>query len=146
MMKTCEYDEEYYDILNTIDRLRDECIKIYGSIFKASKIYGSRNLNKYLNTNAYSLGLKNLQKICKFLNISLQYAVFGGKREDYKDSINTYNNYYRIYKDIYKGRVDHSVYCCYWLAKNGKRSTIPLKYLIKLAKKSKKTVDFLIRG
>ena len=68
--------EEYYDILNTIDRLRGECIKQYGNVNKASKYFGSRHLNKYLNSNAYSLGFNLLTKICKFLDISYQFALF----------------------------------------------------------------------
>lgn len=141
-----DYTEEYYDILNVIDRLREECIRQYGNLFRASKVFGSRNLNKYLNTNAYSLGFKLLTKLCKFLNISYQYALIGGERENFKEQTITLNNFYRIYKDIYQGEVDHQVYSCYWLVKTGKVKTIPLKYLIKLSKKSKKTIDFLIGG
>lgn len=141
-----DYSEEYYDVLNIIDRLREECVNQYGTLYKAAKAFGSRHLNKYLNANAYSLGLKNLMKICKFLNISLEYALNGGVKENYQEQIPTFNNFYRIYKDIYKGEVDHQVYIDCWLVRKGRRTTIPLKYLIKIAKRSKKTLDFLIGG
>ena len=137
-----QYDEEYYDILTIIDRLREECVDRYGNLFRASKAYGDRNLNRYLNTNAYSLGLKNLKKICKFLNISYQYAVFGGNKGVFDDSPITLNNFYRIYKRVYEGEVDKYVYHGYWRLKNKRSSTFPLKFLIKLAKRSNKTIDF----
>lgn len=135
-----DFEEEHFQIYNIIDRLRDECIRKYGCIGKASKAYGSRNLNKYLSSNAYSLGFKLLVKICKFLDISVQFAVFGGEKQNYKEQTITFNNFYREYKECYKGNVNHSVYASYW------KGRIPIKYLIKVSKKSKKTIDFLIGG
>lgn len=135
-----DYEEEYFQIYNIIDRLREECERQYGSLYKASKIYGSHHLNKYLNTGATHLGIKMLVKLCKFLNISLQYAVFGGVNNNYNEQEITFNNFYREYKECYKGNVDHLVYHAYW------KKTMPLKYLIRVAKRSRKTIDFLIGG
>lgn len=141
-----QYDEEYYDILNAIDRLREECRVQYGSLYKASKAYGSHHLNKHLGTTAYSLGFKTLTKLCKFLNISYQYALLGGVKENFEEQTITLNNFYRIYKEIYEGEVDPLVYHSCWRVWTKKSTTFPLKYLIKLAKKSRKTIDFLLKG
>ena len=140
------YDEEYYDVLNAIDRLRDECVRKYGSLGQAAKAYGDINLNKYLNTCAYSLGFKLLTKLCKFLNISYQFALLGGVKDNFVEQPITLKNFYKIYKEVYEGEVDRHVYHSCWRYWNNKTSAFPLKYLIKLAKKSNKTIDFLLKG
>lgn len=141
-----EYEEEHFQIYNVLDRLREECQEQYGSLYKASKAYGSHHLNKYLGATAYSLGFKMLTKMCKFLNISYQYALFGGIKENFVEQKQTFKNFYKVYKELYRGDTDHVVYASYWFAKTGKQTTIPIKYLIKVAKKSRKTVDFLVGG
>lgn len=139
-----EYDQEYYDILNVIDRLRDEVIRRYGSIHRASKEYGY-SLNRLLYSGAYRLGFSAITNICKFLNVSYQWTIFGGDdKGSYIEQEHTFNNFYKVYKEVYKGNTDHRVYVCYHFA--SKHKGFPMKYLIKLAKKSKKTIDFLIGG
>ena len=137
---TKDYVDEHFQIYNIIDRLRDICIRKYGYIGKASKAFGSRNLNKYLSSNAYSLGFNLLKRLCKFLDISFQYAVFGVGDKKYVEQTITYNNFYKEYKKIYKGNTNRSVYRNYW------RGSASLKYLIDVARKSGKTIDYLIGG
>lgn len=141
-----DYEEEHYQIYNIIDRLRDECIEQYGSLWKASKVFGTVHLNKFLSRTATHIGMKMLLRVCKFLNVSLQYACFGGRKDKYVDQNVTLNNFYREYKEYYKGRCDHNVYVIWWSFKTGRRSAMSLKYLLKLAKRTGKTIDYLIGG
>lgn len=141
-----DFEEEHFQTYNIIDRLREECQRQYGSLYKAAKAYGSPHLNRYLNTGATHLGLVLLLKICKFLDVSLQWAVFGGKKDSFIDQNITLNNFYKEYKEANKGNCDHNVYVCWWNFKHGRRASITLKYLIKTAKKSRKTIDYLIGG
>lgn len=141
MQKTLEgIMDNTYQTLIIIDRLRDICIRRYGCLNKAAEAFKDMNLNKYLNSNAYSLGFNLLRRLCEFLNISYQYAVFGGKEEPLSVTEYTYKNFYNEYKRIYKDNVGHAVYQSYW------KHRMPLKHLINLAQRTGKTIDYLIGG
>lgn len=142
---TKDFEEEHFQIYNIIDRLREECREQYGSLYKASKFFG-QSLNKYLSNSACHLGFGLLIRLCRFLNISIQYATFGGVKENFVEQKITLNNFYKTYKEVNAGNVDHNVYVLWWNFKNGKRNAVSLKYIINTAKKSRKTVDFLLGG
>lgn len=144
-MRRNDCEEEHYQIYNIIDRLREEAQRQYGSLYKASKVYGYA-LNRYLSYDSVHLGFVLLVRICKFLNVSVNWAVFGGEKEPYIDQEITLNNFYETYKAVNKNNCDHNVYVCWWFFQNKKRTSMPLRYLIRTAKQSRKTIDYLIGG
>jgi len=142
------WGDEYYTLLDVTDRLVEEMKSKYRFISRASKAFGK--CDKYFG-NLLCLycppRTKTLIAICKMLDVSLQYAVFGGNKESFKDiKETTYKNFVDVYNTAYKGRKCSSVSALISSWKAGKSKYIPLKYLIKVAREQKVTIDWLIGG
>lgn len=143
-----DFDREYYILLNCVDRLINLLKDKYGTLSKASIAMGYKSkveLQHRLKYKCIVPNFKGLKRICKALNISFDYAIFGEGLKEYKHSdtlsfnnfIETYNNYYWLNKHplITQSIYDLSI---------NKRQYLPLKYIIKVARDTHKSIDELV--
>lgn len=143
------WKDEYYTLLSAVDRLLHILYSRYRSLSKASKDFGKCESYFDKTLAAYSTPprTKTLYNICKHLNVSMNYVVFGGSEETFKDCIElTYNNFIRLYNTAYKGHKHSSINALLCMWDRLPYKSIPLKYLIKVAREQKVTIDWLIGG
>lgn len=144
-----KWGDEYYTILDTIDRLIEIIRDKYGSLCKASVHYGKSYayFTYTLYTACKAPRTKTLKELCEFLNVSMDYVVFGTNKEEYTGPKEiTYKNFIDMYNTVYKGRKCSSVSSLLSMYNKTGHLQVPLKYLIKVAREQKVTIDWLIGG
>lgn len=143
-----DFEREYYDSINMVDNIRKILYKRYGSIYRAEKELGyiKGTLNRTYNMYMNPINLKGLKRICKALNISFQYAVFGGREESLSLQKITFKNLYQLYKNAYWGNKNPKVGSVICGAAKGRYTSVPLKYLIRIAREQRVTIDWLLGG
>lgn len=143
-----DFDREYYILLNGIDNIREILYSRYGSLYNAEKCLGYYKHQLSLTYNSYRnpLNLKGLKRICKALDISFQYAIFGGTEESYKVDKITFKNLHRIYSDKYDGKKNPNITSGITQASKGKTTSVALKYIIRIAREQGVTIDWLLGG
>ena len=143
-----DFEREYYTMLNAVDRLIELLEDKYGSLFSASKSLGfhSTYLTKQLSTLCACPRVTTLAKICKGLDISLNYAILGNGERQYTESTGSFNNFLSLYKDRYKGKHHRSLDVSIYRINQGTIKNLPLKYLIRVAREQHVTIDWLIGG
>lgn len=140
-------DWAYYCILNALDNIRQIAIDKYGNLNAAARAIGSsrKALVDFLDAR-YLVGMRAFCKYCKAFNIGLHYVFFKkGERHWTIDKI-SFTNLKKTYD------------ACYWMCKYyrignsismaiaRRTNTVPLKYVLKIAKEQRKTVDWLLGG
>lgn len=143
------WGDEYYTLLDVVDRLIDLLTERYTSLYKASKAFGKHYtyFTKNLYTTCTPPRTKTIIDICKFLNVNMNYVVFGIDKGEYTGpSEVSYKNFMTVYNSVYKGLKCPvlNTLMCQW--HKIKYKHIPLKYLIKVAREQKVTIDWLIGG
>lgn len=77
----------------------------------------------------------------------MNYVVFGKDREEYTGPKEiTYKNFIDMYNTAYKGRKCSSISSLLSMYNKTGHLQVPLKYLIKVAREQKVTIDWLIGG
>lgn len=141
-----DFDSEYYIILNAVDRLKELLEDKYGSLYKASIALGFHRtyLSSLLSSRCMFPRVVALYKICKELDISLNYAILGEGDRTFRESEISFSNFLRMYNSTYRGRKHMSlnVSVCRYL--QGLQQNLPLKYLIRIAREQHVTIDWLI--
>lgn len=143
------WKDEYYTLIDVVDRCIDLLTDKYGTLYRASLAFGKSRayFNKTLSCTYTPPRTVTLTNICKFLNVSIDYVVFGTNKEEYKGPVNiTYKNFIDIYNTAYKGCKCPRLNACLCMWKKIPYKQIPLKYLIKVAREQKVTIDWLIGG
>lgn len=74
-------EDAYYDSLSVYDRVVEEAILKYGTLYQFAKAVG---VTKCLFYNKFTLRTDNLLKCAKVLNISVNYFLTGKKKDVYK--------------------------------------------------------------
>lgn len=74
-------EDAYYDSLSVYDRVVEEAISKYGTLYQFAKAVG---VTKCLFYNKFTLRTDNLLKCAKVLNISVNYLLTGKKKDVYK--------------------------------------------------------------
>lgn len=143
-----DFEAEYYQLLNTIDNLKSIILRKYTDFSKAERAlkYNRGELRRRFDYLFITPNLKGLKRLCKGLNISYHYAIFGGEEEPYKDFEITFNNFKRLYREKYTERRNPIIASLLVCIKNKKTSSIPLKYLIRMSKEHRVTIDWLLGG
>ena len=142
-----EFDLEYYQLLFCNDNLRKLAIDKFGSIAACSRAIGLSEDGLYTRfSQSVPPNMKGLRRLCKGLNVSFEYAVFGGREEPYTVENITYNNLRKIYKEKYSGHKLHTLSSLLYQTKIGLTKSIPLKYLIRIAREQNVTIDWLVGG
>lgn len=148
-MRNEKWKDEYYTLLDTVDRLIELLKEKYDSLSKASVAFGktSTYFSASLQSNCVAPRTKTIKDICQLLNVNINYAVFGTDRRGYDGPIEiTYKNFIETYHNVYKGRKCSSISTILSSWDTRKHKHIPLKYLIKVAREQKVTIDWLIGG
>lgn len=143
-----DFDCIYYDILNAIDRLKELLEDKYGSLYKASITMGLHKtyLPKILGDCYMFPRIPLLYRICKELGVSMHYVVMGYGDRTFTDSTLSFNNFLNTYDTLYKGEKHMSLNTSVCRFKQGLQKTLPLKYLIKVARRHRVTIDWLTGG
>lgn len=142
------FSAEYYQLLNTNDRLIEIILSRYKSIFEAEKALGYKRGTLYSRfyERCCTANLKGLNRLLKALNVSFQYAVFGTGDPEYKIKDLTFKNLYDTYMSAYVNRKNPKVTAAICNAYHKKARAVPLKYLIRIARKQRKSIDYLLEG
>lgn len=143
------WKDEYYTLLDTVDRLIELLKEKYESLPKASVAFGktSSYFSARLQSNCAAPRTKTIKDICQLLNVNINYVVFGTDRGGYEGPVEiTYKNFIDTYNNVYKGRKCSSISTILSNWDTRKYKQIPLKYLIKIAREQKVTIDWLIGG
>ena len=142
-----EFDLEYYQLLFCNDNLKNIIYSKYKSIKECARALG---YSEYGLSNRFTQceppNMKGLRRLCKGLNVSFEYAIFGGHEEPYTVENITYNNLRKIYKEKYSGHKLHILSSLLYQTKTGHTKSIPLKYLIRIAREQNVTIDWLVGG
>lgn len=143
-----DFETEYYIILNCIDRLKSILIDRYGNLNRASIVLGytARDLYRRFEYLCILPNLKGLAKLCKRLDISFQYAILGGDEEYYKVSKITFGNLRKLYSSAYVDRKNPLITAAICNAYFGRTKSVPIKYLIRIAREQRVTIDWLLEG
>lgn len=143
-----DFESEYYTMLSAVDRMIELLEDKYGSLFKASKSLGFHPtyLTKQLSIFCACPRVMTIDKICKGLDISLNYAILGYGERQYTENTGSFKNFLSLYKDRYKGKHHMSLNVSICLINKGVIKSIPLKYLIRVAREQHVTIDWLIGG
>lgn len=144
-----KWKDEYYTLLDAVDRLIELLKERYGSLCKASLAFGKSvtYFSSRLQSCCAPPLTKNIASVCRLLNVNIDYVVFGTNRGEYKGPAElTYKNFINTYHTAYKGRKCDSVSVILSRWDKRKEKHIPLKYLIKVAREQKVTIDWLIGG
>lgn len=148
-MRNEKWKDEYYTLLDTVDRLIELLKEKYESLPKASIAFGksSTYFSARLQSSCAAPRTKTIKDICQLLNVNINYVVFGTDRGGYDGpSKITYKNFIDTYHNVYKGRKCSSISTILSSWDTRKHRQIPLKYLIKVAREQKVTIDWLIGG
>lgn len=142
------FDTEYYIILNCIDRINNILIDRYGSAYKASTVlgYAVGELNRRLNLECEPPNIRGLKRLLPKLDISYQYAILGEGERKYTVTGITFNNLKKIYTERYVGRKNPVLSSILCKIKNGETCSVPLKFLIRIAREQRVTIDWLLGG
>lgn len=143
------FEEEYYILLNVCDRLSQFLRDKYGTFRAAERALGYTRGELYnrFEYKCITPNLRGLKKLCKKLDISLQWAIFGGDdKGTYGDKQYTYGNLKRLYESAYYGRKNPLITFLISHCRQGRLSCMPLKYLIRIAREQRVTVDWLVEG
>lgn len=143
------FEEEYYILLNTCDRLSQLLKERYGSFYAAEKALGYNRHELYNRFEALCVtpNLRGLKRLCKLLDISLQWTIFGGDdKGTYGDKQYTYGNLKRLYNLAYYERKNPLITRLIHHCSAGRLSCMPLKYLIRIAREQRVTIDWLVEG
>lgn len=143
-----DFESEYYTMLNAVDRMIELLEDKYGSLFSASKALGFHPtyLTKQLSICCACPRAMTIAKICKGLDISLNYAILGYGERQYTDSTGSFKNFVSLYKDRYKGKHHRSLDMSICRINKGIIKNLPLKFLIRIAREQRVTIDWLIGG
>lgn len=143
------FDEEYYIILNVCDRLGHllrERYKTYAAAERALGYCDGELYNRF-DFMCTPPNLRGLKRLCKLLDISLQWTIFGGDdKGHYGNKQYTYGNLKRLYKSAYVGRKNPLIAALISHVTNNRLKCIPLKYLIRIAREQRVTIDWLVEG
>lgn len=142
-----DFETEYYQQLFCNDNLRQLAIDKYGSIAACSRAIGLLEDSLYTRfSRCEPPNMKGLRRLCKGLNVSFEYAVFGGRETPYTVENITYNNLRKIYNERYKGKKNVILSSLLSAVRRGHTKSIPLKYLIRIAREQNVTIDWLVGG
>lgn len=143
-----DFEDEYYIMLNAVDRLKGLLEDKYGSLYKASQAIGYHPayLTKQLSTLCACPRVLTINRLCKHLDISLNFAILGHGSAQYTECTCTFNNFVHLYKSRYFGKHHRSLDVATSRMRKGEIKNIPLKYLIRIATEQKVTIDWLIGG
>lgn len=148
MQKWRDFDSEYYTMLNAIDRLKEALEGKYGSLYKASKALGfcQSDLTKRLATNCIPPTLKSLVRICKGADLDIDNIVLGTDKKNCTIGKVTFNNLKKIWQERYYGRRSPVLASAFCSINKGKLSSVPMKYLIRIAREQHVSIGWLIGG
>ena len=143
-----DFEREYYQLLNAVDNLKEIICRKYQNFSKAERELGYHRAELRLRFDYHLIppNLKGLKRLCKLLDISFHYAIFGGREEPYSVTDFTFKNFKKIYDEKYEGRKNPIVSELLRQVNKGRITAIPLKYLIRVAREQHVTIDWLIGG
>lgn len=140
-----DFEDEYYILLNCLDRLQKECYDKYGSVYKAEKALGYCHGELMWRFNSgITPNLKGLKRLCKGLDISFQWAILGEGSKKYVCKDINFENLKKVYDTGYYNNKNMKVGAAICMARHGKTASVPLKYLIRIARQQRVTIDYLL--
>lgn len=142
------FEAEYYILLNAVDRIREVLINRYGHIAEAERRlgYNRSELNRRFSSICITPNVRGLDRLLKALNLSYQYILFGGTETPYSLDKMTLKNFEKTYNECYQERKNPRITAMLTKTKAGKCRSVALKYLIRVAREQRKTVDWLLGG
>lgn len=142
-----DWDREHFIILNALDRCNRLVLERYSS-YRQFGLQNGDSLNHMYHTMNYifNTNLKGLTKICKALDVSYQWALFGTGEMKFKVHQRTFKNLKKTWDEFYEGRKSFLISSAICQAVRGKTKAVPLKYLIRVARECNKDVDWLLGG
>lgn len=143
-----DFDSEYYTMLDAIDRLKESLEEKYGSLYKAGPALGyhKSDLVKRFTTCCVPPTIKSLVRICKGADLGLDYIVTGTGTRHCTIGEVTFNNLKKIWQEKYYGRRSPVLSTAICALNKGKLSSLPMKYLIRIAREQHVTIEWLIGG
>ena len=143
-----DFESEYYTLLDAIERIRGTLITRYGRIAEAERQlgYARSELNRRFSSCCIIPNVKGLDRLLKSLDLSYQYIIFGGVETPYSLDKMTLNNFERVYNEAYAEHKNPRVTSMLTKVKAGKCRSVALKYLIRVARERRKTIDWLLGG
>lgn len=143
-----DFESEYYILLNAVDRIRDTLIARYGYFAEAERRlgYGRTELTKRYSWGCIIPNIRGLDRLLRALNLSYQYIIFGGEETPYSINRMTLKNFEKVYNEGYEGRKNPRISAMLTKTKAGKCRSVALKYLIRVAREQRRTIDWLLGG